>query len=51
MAELFGTTRANVALHLRNIYDSGELEESATCKDFLHVHQGTAAGQPAGCPL
>ena len=39
MAELFGTTRVNVALHLRNIYDSGELEESATCKDFLHVRQ------------
>ena len=39
MAELFGTTRANITLHLRNIYDSGELEESATCKDFLHVRQ------------
>lgn len=39
MAELFGTTRANVALHLRNIYESGELEESATCKDFLQVRQ------------
>ena len=39
IAELFGTTRANITLHLRNIYDSGELEESATCKDFLHVHQ------------
>ena len=39
MAELFGTTRANITLHLRNIYDSGELAESATCKDFLHVRQ------------
>ena len=39
MAELFGTTRANITLHLRNIYDSGELEGSATCKDFLHVRQ------------
>ena len=39
IAELFGTTRANITLHLRNIYDSGELEESATCKDFLHVRQ------------
>ena len=39
IAELFGTTRASIALHLRNIYVSGELKESATCKDFLHVRQ------------
>lgn len=39
MAELFGTTRENITLHLRNIYDSGELDEVATCKDFLQVRQ------------
>lgn len=39
MAELFGTSRENITLHLRNIYDSGELEEMATCKDFLQVRK------------
>ena len=37
MAELFGTTRANISIHLRNIYESGELTETATCKEFLQV--------------
>ncbi|WP_454925200.1 RhuM family protein [Actinomyces gerencseriae] len=39
MAELLGTTRANISLHLRNVYASAEPEESATCKEFLHVRQ------------
>jgi len=30
MAELFQTTPDNVGLHLKNIYDEGELAESAT---------------------
>lgn len=37
MAELFQTTPQNVTLHLKNIYDSGELLEEATCKDYLQV--------------
>ena len=37
IAELFQCTRANVALHIKNIYKEGELDESATCKDFLQV--------------
>ncbi|WP_257181184.1 virulence RhuM family protein [Corynebacterium cystitidis] len=42
MGELFGVTRANIALHLASVYESGELEESATCKDFLQVRtEGT----------
>ena len=39
MAELFGTTRENVTQHLKNIYEAGELAESATRKDFLQVRQ------------
>lgn len=39
IADLFGTTRANVTIHIRNVYDEGELLESATCKDFLQVRQ------------
>ena len=37
MAELFQTTVPNVNLHLKNIFDEGELQEIATIKDFLIV--------------
>ena len=37
MAELFQTTAQNITIHLKNIYGEGELEETATCKDFLQV--------------
>ena len=37
MAELFQTTPQNITIHLKNIYEEGELEEDATCKDFLQV--------------
>ncbi len=39
MAELFQTTPQNITLHLKNIFDEGELQEDATCKDFLQVQQ------------
>ncbi|MCL2735000.1 MAG: cell filamentation protein Fic [Propionibacteriaceae bacterium] len=37
MAELFAVTRENITMHLRNIYESDELREEATRKDFLQV--------------
>ncbi|MCG8696966.1 MAG: virulence RhuM family protein [Bacteroidales bacterium] len=37
MAELFQTTSQNITIHLKNIFKEGELEELATCKDFLQV--------------
>ena len=37
MADLFRTTPQNITLHLKNIYGEGELDEAATCKDFLQV--------------
>ncbi|HEX4122091.1 MAG TPA: hypothetical protein VH619_15840 [Verrucomicrobiae bacterium] len=37
MAELFQTTVPNVNLHLRNIYEEGELHEGATIKEYLIV--------------
>ncbi len=37
MAELFQTTPQNITTHLRNIFNEGELNEGATCKDFLQV--------------
>lgn len=39
MAELFQTTPQNITLHLKNIFAEVELEESATCKEFLQVQQ------------
>lgn len=39
MAELFGTTPQNITMHLKNIYESGEIDTPATCKDFLQVQQ------------
>ena len=35
MAELFGTTKQNVSLHLKNIFNEGELEEDSVVKYFL----------------
>ena len=37
MAELFQTTPQNITIHLKNIFNEGELEETATSKDFLQV--------------
>lgn len=37
MADLFQTTPQNITIHLKNIYTEGELNEAATCKDFLQV--------------
>src|SRR3989338_2850621 len=37
MAELFNTTPQNITQHLRNVYGEGEVDQTATCKDFLHV--------------
>jgi hypothetical protein len=39
MAELFQTTPQNITLHLKAIYSEGELNEAATCKDYLQVRQ------------
>jgi hypothetical protein len=37
IADLFQTTPQNITLHLRAIYQEGELLEQATCKDYLQV--------------
>lgn len=39
MAELFQVQPQNITIHLKNIYAEGELDELATCKDFLQVQQ------------
>jgi hypothetical protein len=37
IAELYQTTPQNITLHLKAIYEEGELLEEATCKDYLQV--------------
>jgi hypothetical protein len=37
MAELYQTTPQNIGMHLKTIYEDGELDELATCKDYLQV--------------
>ena len=39
MADLFDVKPQNITIHLRNVYEDGELVEEATCKDFLQVQQ------------
>ncbi|MDD2284742.1 MAG: RhuM family protein [Paludibacter sp.] len=37
MVELFQTTKQNISLHIKNIYEEGELDEILTVKDYLTV--------------
>ncbi|MFZ6665062.1 virulence RhuM family protein [Peijinzhouia sedimentorum] len=37
MGILFDTSPQNITIHLKNIFESGELDEEATCKEFLQV--------------
>lgn len=37
MADLFDTTPQNITQHIRAVYAEGELDEAATCKDYLQV--------------
>jgi len=39
MAELFQTSIPNISMHIRNIYEEGELSPQATVKKFLTVRQ------------
>ena len=37
IAELYQTTPQNITLHVKNIYEEGELEVESTCKYYLQV--------------
>jgi hypothetical protein len=39
MAELFQTTPQNITIHLKAVFEEGELVEETTCKDCLQVRQ------------
>lgn len=42
IAELYQTSPQNITLHIKNIYEEGELEEESTCKYYLQVqNEGT----------
>ena len=42
LAELYGTTKQNISLHILNIYEDEELSRESTVKDFLTVrNEGT----------
>ncbi|WP_442498145.1 RhuM family protein [Methylobacter sp. sgz302048] len=35
ISEIFDTTRENITIHLKNIFESKELDEKTVCKEFL----------------
>ena len=39
MGELFGCSSDNISLHLKNIYESGELQEKPTAEEISVVQQ------------
>lgn len=39
LAELFQTDRTSIVKHIKNIYQSGELQEESTCAKFAQVQQ------------
>ena len=39
LAELFQTSRQNISLHVRNVYEEGELPERGTVKEYLTVQK------------
>ena len=46
IAELYQTTKQNISLHIRNIFEEGELQPEATVKEYLTVqHEGSRAVQ------
>ena len=42
IAQMYNTTPQNITMHIKNIYEDGELDEESTCKEFLQVQtEGT----------
>ena len=39
MAQMFEVTSQNITIHLKIVFDSGELDESSTCKESLQVQK------------
>lgn len=47
MADLFETSKQNISLHLKNIFESGELIESSVVKDSLTTGSAEVAKEHA----
>lgn len=39
MADLYNTTKQNISLHIKNIFEEEELIENSTVKEFLTVQK------------
>lgn len=39
MANLYGTTKNNISMHLKNIFDEGKLNKDSTVKKILTVQK------------
>jgi len=39
LAQLFQSSRTNIVEHIKHIYDEGELDSSATCRNFRQVRK------------
>ena len=39
MAELYQSSRTNIVEHIKHIYEEGELDENATCRNFRQVQK------------
>jgi death-on-curing family protein len=37
MSQIFETTPQNITIHLKNVYQDGEIDEISTCKEYLQV--------------
>jgi len=37
LAELFNTSRPNITMHIKNIFEEQELDDKAVCQNFLHT--------------
>lgn len=37
LADLCGTSRPNVTMHIKNIFSDGELDENSVCKKYLQT--------------
>ena len=51
IADLFQTSPQNVTLHLKSIFAEGELDEAATCKDYLQVRLEGGVKFRASCGI
>jgi|GEM_PF-3326854 len=37
LSDLYGTSRPNVTMHIKNIFSDGEVDENSVCKKFLQT--------------